>query len=287
MSVTGTDVPISVIAVAFAHRYATFRLVERRSRKQATAQCARHGAQPSARSPGAAPRSPASITVCWCDWRARVPTQLRASTRDLAHLSAQRRASEHPSSAMAATVSVLLNAILLATAPTDYPVRIGRSAKTLHTLATQRLADNNNLHKACAALHGNVEDSVVAAFKKFESDDIQVLGFFLSKNTKCKRLTCVAHGRALRRGSALETHHFTARRHSVPRVLTRCIRDAILAISLSRNNIEGRGAAALGEALSLNTALETLECVSRFWRARPCTARVHVTKHNVRAHARL
>lgn len=97
-------------------------------------------------------------------------------------------------------VSALLAAILAATAPTDYPARIGMSAQSLHDIGVERLGDGNNvLHFVSSALFEDAREGVVnASARALTDDDAIVIGFFLGRNRNVTAIEYVGRSLAAR-----------------------------------------------------------------------------------------
>lgn len=162
---------------------------------------------------------------------------------------------------MALSSSILLGTILAATSPTEYPSRIGLSASSLHIMASIRFDESPFLGEICAALGENNSSTINASNRYLTSDDARVIGFFLERNDECAQLLCVAVARSPRWWGAIQ------QLCAFPR--STC--------SLDNNYIGDSGAAALGESLRTNMALQHLGYMGHHQRILQTPPSAHLT----------
>lgn len=86
---------------------------------------------------------------------------------------------------MSATTATLLALVATAIGPADYPARIGLTAATLESIASERMQQGSPLHEICAALHDSSSSAeVLGRGQNFTFQDARVIGFFLARSTK-------------------------------------------------------------------------------------------------------
>lgn len=141
-----------------------------------------------------------------------------------------------------------LVAKISASSDDDFPARVGMTAEQLGRVAQAHFDAKPALLRLCQTLRSNQETGAYKVeARAFDGQDAKVIAYFLRRNAALSALQCVLqhHGVAAMASTAARL----GSSHPFPR-------------SLEASRVRDEGAAALGEALKVNSSLSFLECVA-------------------------